>query len=502
MQAHEKINTGECKQRMTKLFGTDGMRGAVGDWPLVPDFILKLGVEVGIELLSSAAQPVIVIGRDTRASGQMLQSALTAGLLACGIDVIDAGVIPTSGIAYLIRRLGLNAGAVLSASHNPAEQNGIKFFDQNSLKLPEQIEERIEARLLREGSTDYSAAASRQGRLTDGRLLQELYLQGLLADHDDFSLQGLRLLIDCSNGAASYLAADVFRRAGAVPIVIHASPTGDNINLGCGSEMVRRSPETMSVQIKQHQAHFGMAFDGDADRVVFVDEEGNLIDGDHILGFLARYLAQSNQLLANAVVTTNMRNGGLKRFLEGAGLTLYETPVGDKYVVEKILELRRQTEDRRQIGLGGEQAGHIDLVSDPFMTGDGIRTALFVLRAYLESGAHSMTSFANGIGKTPQIIASAYVGKGARYEKQALKEIEEGLLIDHPGLTRVNLRYSGTEPQMRVMIEADHTYNEADLAKIAWQICRNAQKIADSEDGFIDILNCTRGGVILPGADW
>jgi phosphoglucosamine mutase len=487
---------------MGKLFGTDGMRAVVGDWPLVPDFVLKLGFAVGNELLTFNQNPVIVIGRDTRSSGQMLQTALTTGLLASGVDVIDAGVIPTSAIAYLIQQFRLQAGAVLSASHNPAEQNGVKFFDQNSLKLPEAVEERIEARLLSDQPIDYSTASRRTGKLTDGVLLQEMYIQGLLAEHDASSLQGLRLLIDCSNGAASYVAPMIFGKAGAVPIVVHASPTGDNINLACGSEMVRRSPQTMSAQIKQHQAHFGLAFDGDADRVVFVDEEGSLIDGDHILGFLARYLMKNNTLLGNAVVTTNMRNTGLKHFLEETGLLLYETPVGDKYVVDKLLELRRENQGPDLIGLGGEQAGHIDLVNDQFMTGDGIRTALFVLRAYLESGAPSLASFAKGIGKTPQIIASAYVGKGPRLDKQALKNMEESALAEHAGLTRVNLRYSGTEPQLRIMIEADYSRSETDLGRIAWRMCRVAQAYANSEDGFIDILNCTRGGVILPEAGW
>jgi phosphoglucosamine mutase len=481
---------------MGRYFGTDGIRGTVGEWPLVPEFFLKLGKATGRVLGAADRKVAMVVGRDTRGSGAMLQNALVAGLLASGVDVVDVGVIPTAGVAWLLRKLDLQAGAVISASHNPVEQNGIKFIDAAGLKFSEALETEIEDLLQPEKEDQPSLSMKNQAQQKDGRALPEIYLQALLAEHPDRFLEGLTLLLDCSNGAASDFAPQVFKRAGARVIALHASPDGSNINDQCGSEFVRRAPWEMGRLIEIFQADFGLAFDGDADRVVFVDENGRLIDGDHILGFLSRYLSQKGQLLADTVVTTTMRNTGLKLYLEAAGLKVIETPVGDKYVVDKLLELRRSLDEPGKYGLGGEQAGHIDILSDLFTTGDGIRTALFVLRAYLDSQAGSLSSFAAGVGKTPQIIASAYVGQGERYARDQLQEMENSLLSDHSGLYRVSLRYSGTEPLLRVMLESDGRQDEERLADIAWRICRDAQFYAGVTGGMIDILNCTNGGVI------
>ena len=408
-------------------FGTDGIRGTVGEWPLVPEFFLKLGLAFGQVMGRPDQSMTVVIGRDTRQSGELLQAAITSGLLFGGIDVIDAGVIPTAGIAWLVRRMNLAAGIVISASHNPVEQNGVKLIDAKGLKITEEVEAQIEILIRSEDFSSRELVRTKPGRIVDGRTFHELYIQGLLEEHPGNFLRGFTLIIDCSNGAASLFAPEVFSRVGAKVITLFASPDGKNINQECGSERARRAPWELGKVIQQNLANFGMAFDGDADRVVFVDESGNLIDGDHILGFLALYLDKHDQLLANAVVTTQMRNTGLKIYLEGAGLTIFETPVGDKYVVDKLLELRGQSQDMRKLGLGGEQAGHIDIVNDLFTTGDGIRTALFVIRAYLKSGATSIAEFAAGVGKTPQIIASANVGQGPRFDKQRLAEMENSL---------------------------------------------------------------------------
>jgi phosphoglucosamine mutase len=487
---------------MGRFFGTDGIRGTVGEWPLTPEFFLKLGLSFAAVMLKDEKPYTVVIGRDTRRSGEMLQSALEAGLLAGGVNVIDVSVIPTSGVAWLVKRLGYEAGAVISASHNPVEQNGIKFIDANGFKLPEKLENDIEQLLLKDDFDSPISGKRKMGKLTSGLPHHEVYNQGLLKEHDPSFLHGLTLLVDCSNGAASQFAPEIFNRAGAQVIAIHSSPNGENINLKCGSEFARRNPGEVGKLIRHFQADFGLAFDGDADRVVFVDEQGNLIDGDHILGFLAHYLEQKGQLLANTIVTTQMRNTGLKNYLEGVGLQVFETPVGDKYVVEKLFELRRQSPDEGKFGLGGEQAGHIDIVNDEFTTGDGIRTALYVMRAYLESRENSMTSFAASVGKTPQIIASAYVGAGPRFDKQTLVEMEDQLQHTYPGLSRVNLRYSGTEPLFRVMLEAGDQLSVVDLARIAWNTSREAQRNALLKEGTIDILNCTTGGVIAPLAGW
>jgi phosphoglucosamine mutase len=488
---------------MGRYFGTDGIRGEVGTWPLVPEFFLNLGKAVG-QVVHTGNRPLtMIVGRDTRQSGEMLQNALTAGLLSGGIDVIDVGVTPTAGIAWLLRKLGLQAGAVISASHNPVEQNGVKFIDADGLKFSEKLEDQIEGLLLADvGDSQFTKLNKRLGRCTDGNSYHELYIQGLAQEHEADFLKGLTLLADCSNGAASHFAPEVLSRAGARVIAIHASPDGSNINSGCGSEFARRAPWEMGKLLHHYHANFGLAFDGDADRVVFVDENGSLIDGDHMLGFLANYLHRKGQLLADSIVTTQMRNNGLKVYLERTGLKVYETPVGDKYVVEKLLELRSQENEPGQFGLGGEQAGHIDIVNEMFTTGDGIRTALFVMRAYLESGAPTLANFAAGVGKTPQIIASAYVGQGPRIDRKQLSEIEKSLFDRCPGLSRANLRYSGTEPLLRVMLESDGRQTEIDLAEAAWEVSRNAQQVAGVENGPIDILNCTRGGVISQQPGW
>jgi phosphoglucosamine mutase len=484
---------------MGELFGTDGIRGTVGKWPLTTEFFLKLGKASAITLRNDKSLSRIIIGRDTRQSGVMLQSALVSGLLEGGMNVIDAGVIPTSGIAWLIKIVGADAGAVISASHNPVEQNGIKFFDSAAQKMPARIEDAIERLAQNEQEmAQWLPPGDIMGYLSNGELFHQLYKDGLIVEHPTHFLNGIKILVDCANGSASSFAAEVFSRAGAKVIAINASPTGNNINVEAGSEYARRAPEMMGRLIQHFQTDFALAFDGDADRVVFIDEEGGLIDGDHILGFLSKYLSQNGKLAANSVVTTNMRNSGLKTYIESMGMTLYEAPVGDKYVVEKINELRRDLGTTGQIGLGGEQAGHIDLITDEFTTGDGIRTALYVMRAFVEAGAASMAEFARGVGKTPQIIASAFVGHGPRLDKEKLKIIESGLLNTIPGLCRANLRYSGTEPLLRVMLESEGNQTEQDLASLAYELCKKVQSFAGISEGEIDILNCTRGGVITP----
>ena len=478
---------------MTQLFGTDGIRGVVGEWPLVPEFFLKLGQAAG-KVLKTQPNASVVIGRDTRQSGVMLQNALSAGLLGCGVNVIDLGVIPTSAVSWLTPQLNAEAGVVISASHNPVRENGIKFFNKNGQKLSEHIEKEIENLLLDEQFQPIPD--ENPGRVVDGCSFHEIYTQDLLKEHPAGFLRDLVIVVDCANGAASYVAPDIFQRAGARVIAINASPTGFNINVNAGSEYVRRCPERLSEVIQQVQANFGLAFDGDADRVVFVDEDGDLIDGDHILGFLSRYLDQSDALLGRSVVTTNMRNDGLKRYVESAGLNLYETPVGDKYVSDKLMQLWNENSIPGKIGLGGEQAGHIILLDKDHITGDGIRAGLFVLQAFLKSGNTTLSEFATGVGKTPQIIASAYVGHSSRFSKQQLETMQVELLEEHPWLVRVNLRYSGTEPLFRAMLESNHTRTEADLAHLAAEICDHAQKLAGQPGAEIDIVNCTRGGML------
>ncbi|MCC7130926.1 MAG: hypothetical protein B6D39_05415 [Anaerolineae bacterium UTCFX2] len=481
---------------MPKWFGTDGIRGAVGEWPMTPEFALRLGRAAGQVIRGERPEATVVIGRDTRQSGVMLQEALEAGLMASGVHVIDLGVVPTPGVAWLVRYLNADAGAVISASHNPADQNGIKFFHHTGRKLPEALENRVEELIEQMGdASDRLTVQGAIGRVQNGEVFQELYIRDLLSEHPNLNLAGVRLVMDCANGAAFRIAPEVFSRLGAEVVAIHASPNGQNINLKAGSELVRRSLEEMNLLIAHHQARFGLAFDGDADRVVLVDERGSLVDGDHMLGMLSRYFDERGLLLGRSVVTTVMRNSGLKNQLEASGIQMFETPVGDKYVTDKIFEIRETAALEGQIGLGGEQAGHVLIVDESHPTGDGIRTALFVLRAFFESGRDSLASFALEVGKTPQIIASARVGNGSRYARQELDEMEASTL-GNPGLIRANLRYSGTEPLLRVMLESDGTLDETQLGRIALGLCRKAQEHSGLPNAHVDVLNVTRGGVI------
>ena len=483
---------------MAKLFGTDGIRGTVGQWPLVPDFILHLGQAAGGVIRGERREATVVIGRDTRQSGAMLQEALDAGLMSSGVHVIDLGVVPTPGVAWLVRHLDADAGVVISASHNPADQNGIKFFNRDGRKLPDELEAAIETRLPVRADEPCRVVRLHEhiGHVHTGEIYQEMYQRSLLAEHPGLNLDGMKIVMDCANGAASFIAPEVFSRLGAQVVAIHATPNGQNINVASGSEHVRRSLEEIYLLIQHHQARFGLAFDGDADRVVFVDERGSLIDGDHMLGMLARYFDTRGRLLGRSVVTTVMRNSGLKAHLEAAGIQMYETPVGDKYVADKIFELRAEQSQKEAVGVGGEQAGHVLIVDHDHPTGDGLRTALFVIRALLESGAASLAEFGAAVGKTPQIIASAYVGRGPRLERVALDQIVAAEMAQEPGIIRFNLRYSGTEPQIRAMLESDGSLNEAALARVAVGVCRRAQEYAGVGAAEIDILNTTRGGVL------
>lgn len=486
---------------MAKWFGTDGIRGTVGEMPMVPEFVLLLGRAAGEVIRGSGREATVVIGRDTRQSSAMLQETLGAGLMASGVHVIDLGVVPTPAVAWLVRHLHADAGVVISASHNPADQNGIKFFHRSGRKLPDEMESQIEALIeqLISGGSGGRSVRSHIGQVHNGEVFQELYVRDLIAEHPEMNLETFKLVMDCANGAASYIAPQVFSRLGAELVVIHASPNGRNINVRAGSEHVRRSLEEINLLIQHHQAHFGLAFDGDADRVVFVDDRGSLIDGDHMLGILSRYFDRREQLLARSVVTTIMRNSGLKAHLQRLGIRMYETPVGDKYVTDKIFELRESDPNSQKIGLGGEQAGHILIVDDGHPTGDGLRTALYVVRVFLESGVASLASFADEIGKTPQIIASAQIGNGARMSREELDGLEAQTLAQTPGILRISLRYSGTEPLLRAMLESDGSLDERELAEIAMRLCRKAQQLSELPFGSIDILNVTRGGVIPYG---
>jgi phosphoglucosamine mutase len=485
------------KKSKRKYFGTDGVRGHVGQHPLVPDFVTRLGYAAGMVLSRRASHPTFVIGRDTRQSGEMLQSALTTGLLTSGATVVDLGVITTPGVAFMVKKMNAEAGVVISASHNPVGENGIKFFDAEGLKLSREIE--LEMEKLLDAPIDMSDVKEAQfGRRVDGRDMRELYADNLVDEHPVNVLEGLKIVLDCANGAASWYAPEVFSRLGAEIVVIHASPTGKNINREAGSEHVRRQPEDLSALISKYGANFGVVFDGDADRVVFVDENGNLVDGDHMLAILADFLMKEDRLLGNTVVSTTMRNGALVNYFEGRELRFVETPVGDKYIMMELGEMMRAEHQGNQIGLGGEQSGHLILMDENHATGDGIRSAVYLIRAFLASGRERLADLAESINKYPQVIASAVVAQKTDLDQlDSVMVLKDAIKNELPGLTRLNLRYSGTEPKVRLMLEADNRHSEKELAEKAFALCEAVQVATGTPPGaFLEVLNVTRGGLV------
>jgi phosphoglucosamine mutase len=480
-----------------KYFGTDGVRGHVGQHPLVPEFVSRLGYAAGTVLSRRASHPTFVIGRDTRQSGEMLQSALTTGLLASGATVVDLGVITTPGVAFMVRKMSAEAGIVISASHNPVNENGIKIFNEHALKLNEAVELEIESLL--EAPMDLSQTQAHQfGRRIDGADMRELYADHLVDEHQDLTLRGLKLVLDCANGAASWYAPEVFSRLGAEIVAIHASPTGTNINEECGSEQVRQYPGDLSSLIHKYHANFGVTFDGDADRVIFVDEAGHLVDGDHMLAILGDYFHAQGRLLGNTVVSTTMRNGALVNYFAERSIDFIETPVGDKYIMAELRELMLKEGAGSQIGLGGEQSGHIILMDQDHTTGDGLRSAIYLIRAYLASGRQTLSELAESIHKYPQVIASAVVAEKIDLDQlEEVTALKKKIRVDLPGVTRLNLRYSGTEPKVRLMLEADNRHSEADLAQKAFMLCEAVQTATNTPHGsHLEVLNVTRGGLV------
>jgi phosphoglucosamine mutase len=480
-----------------QYFGTDGVRGHVGEPPLVPDFVIRLGYAAGMVLSRTASHPTFVIGRDTRQSGEMLQSALTTGLIASGATVVDLGVITTPGVAFMVRKMSAEAGIVISASHNPVDENGIKIFDADALKLSEKVELAIEA-LLDEPMGLQRTRSGKFGRRINGVDMRELYADALVDEHQDLTLDGLKLVLDCANGAASWYAPQVFSRLGAEVVVINASPTGMNINEQAGSEHVRQKPTDLWELIRKYGADFGVVFDGDADRVIFVDEAGHLVDGDHMLAILADYFMTQNILLADTVVSTTMRNGALVNYFTDREINFVETPVGDKYVMAELGNLMAKEHRPGQIGLGGEQSGHIILMDEDHATGDGLRSAIYLIRAYLASGQETLAALAESIQKFPQVIASAVVAEKIDLDKlETVNALQKTIKEDLPGLTRLNLRYSGTESKVRLMLEADTRHTEQELAEKAFILCEAVQNATGTpSDSFLEVLNVTRGGLV------
>jgi phosphoglucosamine mutase len=440
-----------------KFFGTDGVRGRVGETPITPEFVLKLGWAAGCVLSADAvragARPGVLIGKDTRLSGYMLEAALESGLSAAVVDVYLSGPLPTPAVAYLTRALRLSAGIVISASHNPHDDNGIKFFCARGAKLPDAVELAIEKAMESPLQCVAPSELGRARRVADaaGRYIE--FCKSTFPTELD--LKGWRIVVDCAHGAAYHVAPPVFHELGAEVIAIGNEPNGMNINAAVGA----MHPETLRRAVIEQHADIGIALDGDGDRLVMVDRDGRIYDGDHLLYVIALDYRRRGAL-AGGVVGTLMSNLGLEQALAGEGIALERAPVGDRYVLERM--------NAKGWQLGGENSGHL-LCLDKHTTGDAIIAALAVLRALVEQRA-TLAEATRGIELCPQRLISVQVPRGYDWKASpAIRTAQEDTAAALGAAGRVLLRSSGTEPVLRVMVEA----REAALAE------KHARALAD-----------------------
>lgn len=419
-------------------FGTDGIRGTVGQAPITPDFMLRLGHAVGRVLKASEARPQVLIGKDTRISGYMIESALEAGFASAGIDVLMTGPLPTPGVAYMTRALRLSLGVVISASHNPYHDNGIKFFSARGEKLPDAWEQQVEAVLEQPAQWVDSANLGKVRRLDDARGRYIEFCKSTFSN--DLSLKGLKIVVDAAHGAASKIAPDVFHELGAEVIAIGCSPDGMNINAGVGAT----APAALVAAVKQHGADYGVALDGDADRLQIVDAAGRLYNGDELLYvMIADRLAQ--QQAVPGAVGTLMTNMAVEVALRERGIPFVRAKVGDRYVLEELTARGWQ--------LGGEGSGHL-LALDKHTTGDGIVSALQILQAVRRIGK-PLAELLDGVTLFPQTLINVRIAEGKDWKKNAALDAEqERVGRELGGDGRLLIRASGTEPVLRVMVEA------------------------------------------------
>ena len=442
-----------------KYFGTDGIRGRVGEPPITPDFLLHLGWAVGRIFASRGGSSTILIGKDTRISGYMLESVLEAGLASAGVDVRLLGPMPTPGVAYLTRTLRADAGIVISASHNPFYDNGIKIFDAEGNKLPDATELAIEEELTRQISCVASEKIGKARRIEDARGRYIEFCKATVGR--GFRLKGLKIVLDCAHGATYDVAPGVFAELGANVVVTCAEPDGLNINAGCGST----DPERLRQHVIAHHADLGIAFDGDGDRVMMVDERGTVVDGDELLFIVARHRFDEGRLVGG-VVGTVLTNFGLERALGAVAIPFVRAKVGDRYVLEALKQ--------RGWEVGGESSGHL-VCLDLNTTGDGIVSALQVLVALVASG-RPLSQLRNGMAKVPQTMVNVPTGNPAAVMSCqavtiAVKAAEKRLA----SRGRVLLRPSGTEPVVRVMVEGD---DAAVVSALAGEIAETVRAAA------------------------
>ena len=423
---------------MRKHFGTDGVRGTVGQSPMMPEFVLRLGYAAGKVLLEKNAHPAVMIGKDTRISGYMIEAALEAGFSAAGVDVHMCGPMPTPGVAYLTRALRLTAGVVISASHNPYPDNGIKFFSGDGFKLPDETEARIEAEMERPMGCNEASKLGKVWRVDDapGRYIE--FCKSTFSPQLD--LKGLKLVVDCAHGAAYHIAPHVLHELGADVVAIGNKPDGFNINERMGAT----APAALVSEVRKQKADLGIALDGDADRVLIVDGDGRSYDGDQLLFAITRHRAGKQKVAG--VAGTLMTNFAFEKAMARLGIGFARAKVGDRYVLELMREKGWQ--------LGGENSGHL-ICLDKHTTGDGIVSALQVLQAMRESG-RSLAELTAELVMFPQVLLNVAVPRGFQWDKhEAIRKAQADVEHSLNGKGRVLLRPSGTEPVLRVMVEGE-----------------------------------------------
>lgn len=446
---------------MGKLFGTDGIRGKANIYPMTPETIMKIGKATAVYAKSRNLKQKhrIVIGKDTRLSGYMFENALTSGIVSMGVDVILVGPVPTPAIALLTKSLNCDAGIMLSASHNPAEDNGLKIFAEDGFKLNNEAEKKIEEMILSDSELEgvKSSEIGKASRIDDAKGRYVEYVKSTIKNE---SLSGLKIVLDCANGAAYSIAPNVFSELGAEVFVLHNKPNGRNINKDCGALY----PESMKEMVSKVNANIGIALDGDSDRVVFADEKGDLVDGNKIIALCAKYLKENNKLRENTVVATKMANIGFDIAMEKEGISVIKTDVGDRYVLAEVRN--------RNLSLGGEPNGHI-LFYDHSNTDDGILVALQILNM-MKKTKHTLSELTNFIKIYPEILVNIKVSEKKPFEK--MPEVQKRIAESEKKLSshgRIFVRYSGTENLARVLVEAQ-TQELAD--KIANSIADEIKK--------------------------
>jgi phosphoglucosamine mutase len=434
---------------MKKLFGTDGIRAVAGEYPLDKKTIFTLA-NVLVELLQQEGLKTrVLIGRDTRESGSWIEEILFQGIQAGGGEAVSSGVIPTSAVSFLTRKHSFSAGIVISASHNPYRDNGIKIFSPEGLKISDEWEAKLEMAMASGKNTPQASSLTISPEpelIKDYENFLKRQLKGLSYPID------LSMVVDCSNGASSAIAPEVFKELGFKVIAIHNTPDGKNINLRCGS----LHPESLARKVMEEGADIGVAYDGDADRAIWVDEKGRSLNGDHTLFVQAYHMKEKGELKSRKVVATTMSNLGLEQGLQAMGLELIRTKVGDKYVLEKMLELGSN--------LGGEQSGHTIFLDD-CPTGDGILTSLKMLEAMLSRRA-SLSELTSGFREFPQVLLNVRVREKTDFSRfPEIIEVMDEIKNELAGRGRLDVRYSGTEPLARVMVEAKEKAQVEALAR-------------------------------------